>query len=242
MTPIDIIKNAQHAELTNEDGDKITIELSPPASPEQIKTLEDKIGQKLPDELRTILSFCSAIDGCLEQIDFTGHSLSFEFPEVFPNGLPIAADGFGNFWVLDITPQTKDSAPVFFACHDAPVILYQSPSISSFLIEVFRLFTAPHESLINDIHEDRLFEVWKRNPDVIEYADACASSDESICDFARTLNAKSKIVDLRNAKVGMGFSWGRYGPKTKLHRYKHEHIFAYEKPPSAGFLTKLFGR
>jgi hypothetical protein len=75
--------------------------------------------------------------------------MAFEQKEVFPNGIPIARDGFGNFWVLDLTPQTAKTAPVFFACHDAPVILYQSSDIASFLTEVFRMST-PFCALITE--------------------------------------------------------------------------------------------
>jgi hypothetical protein len=35
--------------------------------------------------------------GTVEQVDFTGMDLMFEFEAVFPSGLPIAADGYGNF-------------------------------------------------------------------------------------------------------------------------------------------------
>jgi hypothetical protein len=28
----------------------------------------------------------------------------------------------------------------------------------------------------------------------------------------------------------MGFSWGRYGPRTELRRHGHELLFAYRRP------------
>jgi len=241
MNPIDVIKNAQNSDLTDEDGEKISLTLLPPLTPEQIQTLESRIAQPLPDELKNLLSFCSGIEGCAAQIDFTGeHSFSME--EVFPRGLPIAADGFGNFWVLDITPSTTTHAPVYFACHDAPVILYQSHDIATFLNEVFRMNKPPHESLVVDVHEDRLFNVWKRNPGVITHADALASPEPAIRAFAQTLDANYEIVDLRAPKPGMGFSWGRYGPKTKNCRHGHDPIFAYSKPDRTGFFARLFGK
>jgi hypothetical protein len=48
----------------------------------------------------------------------------FEFDQVFSYGLPIAADGYGYFWVVDLHPDTTTSGPIYFACHDAPVMLY----------------------------------------------------------------------------------------------------------------------
>ena len=162
MTAIEQITNAQKATLVDEDGEPVRLELTPALEADQIDSLEKDAGQPLPEELRLLLSFCSGIDGCLDGIDFTGRDMAFEQKEVFPNGIPIARDGFGNFWVLDLTPQTTKIAPVFFACHDAPVILYQSSDIASFLSDVFRMSTPPHKSLVNDVHEDRLFDVCGR--------------------------------------------------------------------------------
>jgi len=242
MTAIEHIKAAQEAKLVDEDGEAVAIELAAPLTSEQVDSLQEEVGQPLPEELRTLLAFCSGIDGCLDGIDFTGRSMAFEQKEVFPNGLPIARDGFGNFWVLDLTPQTAKVAPVFFACHDAPVILYQSADVASFLSEIFRMSTPPHKSLVDDVHEDRLFHVWRRNPGVIDQATAAGSSDASLRSFASGLPEHSQIVDLRSVDPGMGFSWGRYGARTEVRRHGYERIFAYAEPPRRGFFAKFFGR
>ena len=175
------------------------------------------------------------------EIDFTGASLSFEQKEVFPNGVPIAADGCGNFWVLDLTPQAVLVAPVFFACHDAPIILYQSADIGSFLAEIFRMNTPPYQSLVEDVYEDRLFEVWRRNPGVLDHSSAVASSDLILRSFASETPENFQFIDLRKDVPGMGFSWGRYGPGTEVRRCGYERIFAYARPPKTGFFAKLFG-
>jgi hypothetical protein len=200
------------------------------------------VGQPLPEELRSLLTFCSGIEGCLDGIDFTGSRMSFAQEEVFPSGLPIAADGSGNFWVLDITPETTQVAPVFFACHDPPVVLYQSADIASFLAQVFRMISPPHKSLVNDVHDDTLFHVWRTNPGVTAQPTACTSADPALRSFASGLPERFQIVDLRGVDPGMGFSWGRYGPRTEVRRHGYERIFGYARPPSSGFLGKLFRR
>jgi hypothetical protein len=245
MTAVEHIKAAQQAELVDEDGDPIHLELSPALRGDEIDSLQTHVGQPLPEELRMILSFCSGIDGCLDGIDFTGASMAFEHKEVFPNGLPIARDGCGNFWVLDLTPHTAKAAPVFFACHDAPVILYQSPDLACFLAEVFRMTTPPHKSLVAEVHEDRLFDVWRKNPGVLDQPTAAAASDAVLRSFASGLPAHFQIVDLRCVSPGMGFSWGRYGPQTEVRRHGYERIFGYAPPPKTprtGLLARLFGR
>ncbi|MFO1501315.1 MAG: SMI1/KNR4 family protein [Verrucomicrobiota bacterium] len=242
MTAIDHIKAAQQSELVHEDGERVRVELTPPLALAEIESLQVKVGQPLPQELHEVLAFCSGIDGCLEGIDFTGRAMAFEHTEVFPHGLPIAADGFGNFWVLDLTPATTQVAPVFFACHDAPVVLYQSPDLASFLVEVFRMVTPPNKSLVDDVHEDLVFDVWRKNPDVMDQAVASDSQDPVMRTFAQSLPPNFQIVDLRNVQPGMGFSWGRYGPRTEIRRHGFERIFGYAKPPAKGFFANLFGR
>ena len=180
------------------------------------------------------------MEGCFDGIDFTGN-LSYEQREIFPYGLPVMADGFGNFWVVDLTSEPTSTAPLFFACHDAPVILYQSPDLTTFLDEIFKLYQPPHKSLIDDVHEDRLFQVWRRNPQVIDHKAAMKSSDLAIATFASQLPPQFQIIDLRAVEPGMGFSWGRYGRKTELRRFGQQRIFAYAKPPKSGFFSKIFG-
>jgi len=243
VTAIQQIEEAQRAKFVDQDGESIRFELLPALSTDEIDSLQEKIGLALPQELRTLLAFCSGIDGNFPAaLDFTGANMAFEAEEIFPNGLPIASDGFGNFWVLDITPETTQAAPVFFACHDAPVVLYQSADLSSFLAEIFRMNTPPHTSLLTAVHDDRVFQVWRRNPGVIDQPDAAASSDPSLQAFAATLPMHFQFIDLRNVSPGMGFSWGRYGPRTELRRHGYERIFAYARPPRTGFLARLFGR
>jgi hypothetical protein len=243
MSAIEYIKAAQREKLMDEDREPVALELMPPVPAEQIHSIEQRVGQPLPEELRTLLTFCSGIGGSgLEGIDFTGAGMSFAQEEIFPNGLGIASDGFGNSWVLDLTPKTTKVAPVFFACHDAPVILYQSADIASFLSEVFRMSIPPHTSLIDDVHEDRLFDVWGKNPSVMDQPTAALSADAEVRLFAAGLPKHFQIVDLRNASPGMGFSWGRYGPRTELRRHGYERIFGYAKPARSGLFAKLLGQ
>jgi hypothetical protein len=43
---------------------------------------------------------------------------------------------------------------------DAPVILLQAATVQQFVDELLKMYVPPHKSLIDDVHEDRLFEVW----------------------------------------------------------------------------------
>jgi cell wall assembly regulator SMI1 len=231
MDPIDEIARAQTAQLVDEDGDAIELDLERGLSDAGVDAFEDELGVALPGELRDLLAYTTGFSGVLDSVDFTGRSYDVQVAEIFPAGLPIAGDGFGNFWVADLTPQRRDVVAVFFACHDPAVILLQSPSIGHFLHEVFRTYVPPHASLVNDVHADRLFDVWRENPGVLARADALIGGDGALQDFAATLDDDFEIVDLRSAEIGMGFSWGRHGPRTEVRRHGHELLFAYRRAP-----------
>jgi hypothetical protein len=212
------------------------LELRPGLSPAEVERVAAEVGAPLSRELRRLLERTAGIDGGpLETIDFTGRSLSFGAAETFPWGLPIAGDGSGNFWIVDLTPPEVDVAPVFFASHDPPVILYQSPDLDEFL----QLLVPPHASALDDVHEDRLFNVWRDNPGTLEHSAALAG-DEQLSSFAAELDDRFTFVDLRSPPVGMGFSWGRYGPRTELRRHGCERLFAYAPPEKKpGLLRRL---
>src|SRR5262249_35603628 len=160
----------------------------PPASLEKIRALESKLGVPVPRELCEVLEFCSGIEGgYMEQMLFDGGMEGFGLEEIFPHAIPLAADGFGNHWIIDVAPQDNESSPIFFACHDPAIILYQSPNLADFLAETWRLNIPPHESVINDVHDDKLFQVWRKNPGVVEHAAALQSTDPDLREFASSL-------------------------------------------------------
>lgn len=243
MTAVEHIQAAQKSGLVDENGKPVSLKLLPALSAGQIAALEAKIGHQLPAELKSLLAFCSGLDGTCFEASFIGWGelRPFEMEEVFPFGFPIATDGAGNHWVLDLTSETTEVAPIFFACHDAPVVLYQCSDLATFVAELLRMNIPPRESLLEDILNDIPFDVWRKNPGVITQPSAKASADPALRAFAESLDERFQIVDLRAAKPGMGFSWGRYGHKTELRRFGHERIFAYAKPIRTGFFSKLFG-
>ena len=242
MSAVDEIRGAQAARLVDEDGREVALEFVPGLSAGDLERLEAEVGAPLPAELRDVLELTAGIVGALETIDFTGRDLDVEVSDMLPSGLPIAHDGFGNFWVLDLTPDATGPAPVFFACHDPPVLLYQSPDLGHFLHEVFRLYEPPHASLVDDVHDDRLFRVWRENPGALDHTAALAA-DERLRAFAAELDERWTFVDLRSPEVGMGFSWGRFGPRTEVRRHGYDPLFAYARPErKPGLLSRLFGR
>jgi hypothetical protein len=239
MTPLDTIRRAQADTLIDEDGQVVSLELLPGLSQTELRDFARQLPCRIPPEIAELLRSCRGFYGTIEQVDFTGRDLMFEFEPAFPYGLPIAADGYGNFWVVDLHPRTVQWGPIYFVCHDPPVILYQADSLEQFLSELFQMFKPPHQSLVDDVHEDRLAHVWQTNPGVLSYEQCLESGDPILSAFARDLDDGFQVIDVRRAKPGDGFSWGRYGPKTPVRRLRAHAVFAYQKPK--GFFTRLFG-
>jgi SMI1 / KNR4 family (SUKH-1) len=220
MDAVEVVERlgAEHAALR----------LRPPPSRDEVDALETELGVPLPGDLRALLDLTGGIDGGrLGTIDLTGASFDVELSDIFPSGLPIARDGSGNHWVLDLTP---DAAPplVFYASHDPPVVLIQSLDLAHFLDEAL----APGKSLVHDM--------WHENP--LDHAAALAGDDE-LRAFAATLDDGYTIVDLRTPTIGTGFSWGRHGPATEIRRDGYRRLFAYARPeptPKQGLLGRLF--
>lgn len=242
MALIDLIEEISRSTFSDEDGHPLTVRLLPGLSRAEIETFAATLPCPLPVEVRALLERCSGIDGMLEGIDFCGRMFGDAFgqDEFFPHALPIAHDGFGNYWIIDLLPDSTTWGPIYFACHDAPVMLYQGPDLADFLRELIRYHQPPYKSLIDDVHEDRLFNVWATSPGVMEQTACLLSEDPVLRTFAEELDQEWRIIDLRNAVPGQGFAWGIGGPNTEWRRHGTLAVFANKR--KKGWLERLLKR
>lgn len=215
MKPADIIRQALTEEMISEDGDPWELSLLPGLYEDQIESFESRIGFSLPPDTRALLKFTNGIDGGpLEAIDFTSSidyvSIGIDEESEFGRmTIGFAADGWGNLWAYVLSKDSCDLGPIYYFCHDPPIFLYQSPNLAHFLEELFKMCKPPFQSLIDDVHEDRLKQVWLDNPDLTDVPQARTSTDPVIAEFARTLPDGWKLIDLRAPEIGAGFSYGR---------------------------------
>jgi SMI1 / KNR4 family (SUKH-1) len=239
--PIEVLSRVRSGGLVDKRGGAIRLDFAEPLIPAEIDDLRAQVGAQLPSELTAVLAETRAIDG-VEPIDLTGRTMDVEAGELSPAGIPIATDGAGNFWLLDLTPDDRETAPVFFLCHDPPVFAFQSPTLGDFLYELFRKYEPPQRSLVRDVQEERVHEIWRRSPGVIG-RDTALGADDELSAFASSLEESFEIVDLRAPEVGVGFAWGRHGPRTELRRHGYSRLFAYGPPEKKqGFFSRLRGR
>jgi cell wall assembly regulator SMI1 len=244
MKPLEIIQRARGAKYVDNDGRPKTLELLPPLSAQELASLQAMLPCPLPADVRDLFAFSRGFSDSpspLEGVDCSGLALadSFGNEEVFPCPIPIAGDGFGNFWVVDLTSRSTSWGPIFFACHDPPVIVFQTDGLAHFIEEVLRLCDSPQTSGITRVSDEAAMKIWRENPGVLSREAAVHSADPELNSFAESLDETFVLVDLRKARCGDGFSWGRYGPRSIVRRHGETLLFAYQKK---SLLSRLFGR
>jgi hypothetical protein len=229
MNPIiEFLKQTEGSVFINEDGLKNTFKLLAPLTEQELARFEEGLPCRPPDEYRELLRFASGFEGVLGGVSFVDAE-GFGLEDVFPNARTLAADGFGNSWVVDLTSESRSFGPIFYACHDAPVIVYQTDGLFHFIQEAIRMGNDPWTSEIDQVHENLAGRIWRENPGVLSFTECLSLGDPDLKEFAESLDATWEFIDLRKPKLGDGFSWGRYGPKTANRRHREKRIFAYQR-------------
>jgi SMI1/KNR4 family protein SUKH-1 len=242
MSPKQIVESVLYERFEDEDGDAFSVQLHPGLSESEYRDFVARLPAPPPDDIRELLLFTRGFDfNPVEKVDLRGE-LEFEYEPAFPHGLPICGDGFGNFWVVDVNPESGAWAPIFYACHDPPVIAWQAQSLGEFLNGLFELGRRNATSAVGHVHDSVVFEIWKRNPGLVPVPEARGSDDRELRTFAEQLDERALIADLRDTRIGSGFSWGRYGPDTLVQRDGPPLLFAITPPGGKSLLQRLFGQ
>ena len=204
---VEFLKKLEGAKFVNEDGLEDRFQRRPPLSEEELRTFESSLPCRITEEMQELLQFSRGFDGVLSDgIDFAG--VRFGLEGAFPHARELASDGFGNFWVVDMTSDSTSFGPIFYACHDAPVIVYQTDSLLHFLKEVVRFVNRPWKSEIDDVHEKFTTRIWRDNPCIKSFAECVANGDVELKTFAESLDDSWEFADLRYPKLRDGYSGG----------------------------------
>jgi len=229
-TLLEVLKNAAGTRLVNKAGVREEFRLLSPLAPVELRKLEAAIPCAIPEEMKNVFAFARGVEcGELGLVDFAGLPGGFGQEEVCPHARSIVGDECGNFWVLDLTSDSKIWGPIYYACHDAPVFVYQTDSLAHFVEEALRGEIEPRKSEIWDVHDKFSHQVWRTNPGVLSYEECVASTDADLREFAKSLDPTYEFIDLRTPKLGDGFSWGRYGSRFVVKRFGEKRIFANQK-------------
>lgn len=245
MSVLESLERLKRAELIDPDGEPVETDFFDGLSEDQLREIEEGLGAKLPHDFRQLAAVCGGFESAMKEVDLSGGSMGQYLP-FMPALHPFAADGFGNFWQLDLLPRQEERAQVLFVGHDPPVVLFQCDGMEAFLDELLKMCSPPHESLIDLVHEDKVFQVCRTHRFAVPSEKALTSQDPVLREFAASLDGPWEVCDLRSPEVGQGFSWGRYGPDVEGVRHPGERIYAIRRPElgdkKEGWLSKLFGR
>src|SRR5688572_5796681 len=115
MTNLEIIKKLQAGTFADEDGDEYTLEFEPALPAEELSELATRFPLgKIPPEIREILQETKGWGGYgIEQCYFDSID-EFGMEELVPLSITLGTDGFGNFWLMEITADGR-CGKIFYA-------------------------------------------------------------------------------------------------------------------------------
>lgn len=238
MNPKQKLESILNNKYESEDGDVYGVELLDGMTNEEITEYKKQLPKNyLPTEIEGLLRFSRGFSFYgLEEVRFDtyGH---FGFEDMFPNSIPLAGDGFGNFWILDIDTHGNWNS-IYYVCHDPPVIVKHSENLSQFIEQVDESGKKGRESTLDIIHEQTVMDIWIEKVGIME-------NNKKDYDFKNEKNEFPEtylIADLTNASIKTGFPWGKYGVNPKIIRPTDKPIWIVEKKVKQGFLSRLFGK
>jgi hypothetical protein len=228
MTPKDVIESGLKESFKDAKGNAYQLHLKPGLAQSQLSEIEERLDVPLPNEVRELLTFTSGFNfQPFGEVDFSAKEM-FGFEEIIPLGLAIAADGSGNFWVVDIKKGTGEWGPVLFMSHDPPVAVIQAPDLAHFIEQVFELGRPECKSQLDSVSKAATSRIWRDDPYLLDLGVSRTVSDPALAEFSKQLPETFHVADLRALEIGSGFAWGRAGAKSGIRRYGSELLFGVE--------------
>lgn len=233
MTPTQQLNSILSNNYENEDGDQFKIELLAGLNDSEIFELKAKLpNNHLPNDIEELLRLCKGFYfESFDEVNFDSFG-DFGFESLFPNSIELAGDGFGNFWILDISHE-GDWKSVYYVSHDPPVVVKQADNLSQFIRQIDEYGKDQINSVIHEVHEIVVFEIWNSNNDL-----KLKSKKESETHYTIELY----IADLKQKGIKTGFSWGKFNAMNTIKRPTDEPIWLIERQIKPNFLKRLFSR
>jgi hypothetical protein len=226
----DLLDAALNEQFVGEEGELLQLLLVRPGFGPNERNFQSRFTRPLPPEVSELLSFASGFRLGYVEIFFTEYALQgYHF--LLPDWMELCGDGFGNFWVAEIQADSNEWAPVWFVCHDPPVIVRVADTLSDFIDQVLDCSRKPPRLQNNWFarSHDRADKIWQRGESAgISALAGCSSTDATISAFARSLPKNGVIVDLRSSRLGDGFSWAQFDAYAEAKR-AHPLIWGFMK-------------
>ncbi len=259
MTFYQFLKDIENFAFLDSKGNKGIVKLLPPVPDKEINEFRNSLPCYLDEDMAAVLRKTRGLKFVRQgkesqhmdagpissDIDFTGNTIHGQVLEdIMPTGISIAKDKPGNSWVVDLHGGSSQWGPIFYVCHDPPVVVYQCSTLQKFIDQVLAELNSPWSNEVSKVANDHAYNIWGKNPGVMDQPDCLYSTDQDIKAFAQELEEDYRIIDMRRPKIGDGFSWGISGPETILRRYGYSMMFGYQYIPrdNRPWWQKLFGK
>jgi cell wall assembly regulator SMI1 len=234
MTPLDALRELQARKLvTVEHGEACDAELLPAMSWEEIDALEEQLGAPIPHAIRELMANAGGVEVDCDELSWNGRAFGQEVRDAFPCSMPLLDDGAGNSWSVDIDRQTGAWGPVYFVCHDPAVVVRQADSLAQFIVQFADDCCQPErEGSLSRMSQRLVNKVWDSGGVTIDAMSLRISSDDILRRAGESVE-EGVVCDLRRGKMGDGFAWGLYGPRTIISRPGPEPVFVLRRPAGA---------
>ena len=213
--PLAVLRKAQGEELRDADtGDAVQIELLPPITPDE----------PVPEEIRELLAVTRRIS--IGSHEITLDPLAAEAEDFIPCGVEVGHDGAGNFWIVDVDPETRVWGPVYFVSHDPPTIAYGFSSVAEYIHNVFNLYR-------RGVKRERVSEIELLPSTRKELPTVAAARRDADEVLARALDGAyddGLVADMRDPKRLHAWDWDAFGAETVVRRPTPEPIWILERP------------
>ena len=239
MTPLENLKSMLSREYLSEDKEVYQVQLLDGMTDSEIEDYRSSLPSgHLPAEINELLKFARGFElGAFEEFRFDSYG-EFGFEEMFPHSIPLASDGFGNFWILDVDSM-GNWKEVYYMCHDPAVLVKHSENLADFIGHVNEFGLRLRDSHLDQVHEKIVMDIWREKPGTL-------ALDEKEYSFSEAITAQLPeafvVADLTDKPVGAGFAWGKFGANAKIIRVEDKPIWIIEKKIKRGFLSRLFSR
>ncbi|MBK7404178.1 MAG: SMI1/KNR4 family protein [Phycisphaerales bacterium] len=230
LSPYDpraLLESALHDSFPDDEGTPRRIKLVPPGQGLNERHFREHFKGPMPPDMQDLYALCSGFDLDYHEITFTEYHFQ-GYDCLFHDWIEVAADGFGNHWVLEIRPGAAAWGPVWFASHDPPVVLHVADDLTTFLRhfldayrggEVHNPYACSHRDAMRIWEESH---PWPTAAHV--RAQLRATPDPLLAALTADLPDHAEIIDLRpNLR---GFTWDRYDTHCPARRDIHPMLFA----------------
>lgn len=240
MHPVEALRDVESG--FNARGE--TFQVLEPLSQDELRELRDR-GVHVPESICDLLLFAGGVDlGIRGEIRFFGPIGDSGHNDLFPRSIVLGNDDFGNEALVDLAQSSDTWGPVFYICHDPPVVVIQSPTLTEFISALASENWGRERSFPSQSIEQAIDDIWARDP-YSQPADKWLEGPMAVPrDSLAALLPDGLVTDLRESVVGSGFSWGRFGHDPIELRLGDELLFGVAPRGGRWFprLRKLFRR